>query len=82
MESYFKLFHTILVLTNKFAIWVDIQLKCNIWSDGLINYQSSIHVLTQILLEVSNKRLLELIFNQVIPIQSPIQEKLRLKISR
>ena len=29
VESYFKLFYATLVLTNKFAIWDDIQLKCN-----------------------------------------------------
>ena len=67
MKSYFKLFYTIFVLTNKFAIWVDIQLKCNnivyfkiyhlqfvATVYGLINDQSSIHVLTEILLEISD----------------------------
>ena len=56
-----------LVLTNKFAIWVDIQLKYNnnVYFKifplqfvaivyGLISDQSSIHVLIQILLEISN----------------------------
>ena len=68
VKSYFKLFYTIFVLTNEFAIWVDIQLKCNnivyfkiyhlqfVAIDGLINDQSSIHMLTQILLEISNTR--------------------------
>ena len=67
MESYFKLFYTIFVLKNKFAIWVDIQLKCNnilylkIYHLQFVaivyvltNNQSSIHMLTQILLEISN----------------------------
>ena len=67
VESYFKLFYTIFVLTNKFAIWVDIQLKCNnivyfkiyhlqfaVIVYGLINDHSSIHSFTQILLEISN----------------------------
>ena len=62
MESYFNLFYTILVLTNKFPIWVDIQLKYNnilylkiyhlqfvVIVYGLINDQFSIHMLTQIL---------------------------------
>ena len=67
VESYFRLFYTIFVLSNKFEIWVDIQLTCNnivyfkvyhlrfvVVVYGWINDQSSIHVWTQILSEISN----------------------------